>query len=206
MFHNGNLEGGVTTSCAIDQQNCTGLTLDLVPGNQEFCLDNRSANLLSQCDPNPQNVITQSLRIPVYAPLAGCVFYAGYSVTIEVNQACNNRQPSRLQIILTHIKNPITGATSNGAQVNAGDKIAEFCTRQDWTSGTCSLPGKYQADAPVHVAFQLRVYVPGNQFVWPVPPAYLLFLAHPSCLYDRWMGNNGSTPNPQLNSITQSCP
>jgi len=150
-------------------------------------------------------------NIPIYAPVGGCAVFdqsnGSPEITIEVNQTCpasGQLLPApRLQILLTHLKNPVTG------NIVAGSRIADFCNDNDWINHLCGMAAVIDTAAPVHVAFQLRVLQSnGSTFYWPLPAEYLKFLAMPSCLYDRWSSANiGGTPTVQPSSTAiQSCP
>jgi len=206
-FHNGVLTGGGCTRYPFNQINSQGLAVDIVPELGELCFDSRLPSNLNQCDPNSTDAAPYQ-RVPIFAPVGGCASYdmnkGSPEITIDVNQPCNARTVPRLQVVLTHLI-PVNRSSVN---ISAGDKIGDFCTRNDWINFMCGTSSAIAFDSPVHVAFQLRILEENSiDHYWPLPAEYLKYLSSPSCLYDRWSYTFNSTPVVQpSSSAIQSCP
>ena len=81
-------------------------------------------------------------------------------------------------------------------------EIGKLRARADWQN-SC---GRVDPNAPVHLAFQLRVFQSGFQNARGVD--VLDFLARPHCVYDDWrdvVGSGSNQPTIQQPKILGGC-
>jgi hypothetical protein len=148
-----------------------GSTLDIIPRNREFCIDNKRGIALVECDSLSGD------RIPVRVPLGGGVSVSGFTIILDIDHQLPSNLPHR-KIILTHLT-----AAGSGI-VPAGTIMGYLCRHSEITTCGINIP-----DTPTHLAFDMYLQVPSTGAITRIPSAevpteILGFLSRPNCIYD----------------------